>query len=473
MIWSHINLPQLKQFYNNNGYVHIKQILNTKMKNDLIKYVNTIESTNQYFNKNNTNYLNQYEYSNTKKVLCRTEYIIDNHKPMKHILTQGLIPGIASTIHNTNITLYKEKINYKYFNTGSYQPHQDITAYPNSHNHITCMIPLCDTSKLNGCIEFSPVKDKTIYEHNNGVIQNNENLDFIAHPTEFGDILLFNSYVPHMSGVNKLNTPRRVLYITYNDLREGNLRNSYYKHKMSTLKKTNQISLINHYNGNIIKNKTQKKSEVNKTQNKTQKKSEVNKTQNIEENIEENKKNVIDNILKLYLLHGNKNYDPHITHLEHAFQTTQLAKNNNETLEFQLSCFLHDIGHLLLDEHNSNNNFLVKNLKHETVAFHYLNKHFSNFITYPIMYHVLAKRYLCTIDNNYFNSLSQASQQSFIIQDGYLDKFSLQLINNKIKHSVHFSNAIKLRIYEDLSKSQKINIDIDLNYIKNLLIKSM
>ena len=52
MLWSHINLPQLKQFYNNNGYVHIKQILNTKMKNDLIKYVNTIESTNQYFNKN-------------------------------------------------------------------------------------------------------------------------------------------------------------------------------------------------------------------------------------------------------------------------------------------------------------------------------------------------------------------------------------------------------------------------------------
>ena len=89
------------------------------------------------------------------------------------------------------------------------------------------------------------------------------------------------------------------------------------------------------------------------------------------------------------------------------------------------------------------------------------------------MYHVLAKRYLCTVDNNYFNSLSQASQQSFIIQDGYLDKFSLQLINNKIKHSVHFSNAIKLRTYEDLSKSQKINIDIDLNYIKNLLIKSV
>ena len=34
--------------------------------------------------------------------------------------------------------------------------------------------------------------------------------------------------------------------------------------------------------------------------------------------------------------------------------------NSGETQEFQLSCFLHDIGHLLLDEHNNNNNFLKK-----------------------------------------------------------------------------------------------------------------
>ena len=66
MIWSHINLPQLKTFYKNNGYVHIKQFLNTKMKNDLIK-INEIEYNNRYENKKNTNYLNQYEYSNNTK----------------------------------------------------------------------------------------------------------------------------------------------------------------------------------------------------------------------------------------------------------------------------------------------------------------------------------------------------------------------------------------------------------------------
>lgn len=87
------------------------------------------------------------------------------------------------------------------------------------------------------------------------------------------------------------------------------------------------------------------------------------------------------------------------------------------------------------------------------------------------MYHVLAKRYLCTIDNNYFANLSKASQQSFLIQDGYLDKYSLQLIKNKLKHNLHFSNALKLRTYEDLSKKRNVDITVNLDYIKYLLTK--
>ena len=70
------------------------------------------------------------------------------------------------------ITLYKEKINYKYPNTGSYKAHQDITAYPKSKNHITCLIPLCNTYKMNGSIQFSPLTTNNL--QNNHILDNQD-----------------------------------------------------------------------------------------------------------------------------------------------------------------------------------------------------------------------------------------------------------------------------------------------------------
>ena len=455
------NINKLRHLYKKNGYVLINNFMNSKLKKNILLYINEIEEQNKYPNNLANKYLNQYEKSNNKTVLCRTEYIINNHPGMENILTSGLIPSIVENICDYKVNLYKEKINYKYSNTGVYKPHQDITAYPDSKNHITCMINLCDTNLLNGCIEFSPTPENNILNHNNGVISNPDDLNWIDCPTQFGDIVLFNSYVPHRSGINKLDAPRRALYITYNDALEGDLREDYYKHKFQNMDQ-NKISLIDHYSGSIIKNKN---NEINTDY------KQLNTLRVHQEKVKTNTENKINEIINLYITDGNKKYDTHITNLEHAFQTTQLAKNNGEIEEFQLSCFLHDIGHLLLDEHNTNEEFLQKNLKHETVAYKYLKRHFSNRITLPIMYHVLAKRYLCTVDESYYSSLSEASKKSFLLQHGHLDNLSLKLINNIRSNNIHFNNAIRLRKYEDLSKKEDIDINIDLNYITDLVRK--
>ena len=234
-------ISNLSNIYKNNGYVVIKNILNTKIKNDLIRYVNEIE-TDSKINK----YLNQYELTNDyRTVLCRTEKIIDNHKGMENIINYGLIPDIVSEISNFPVNIYKEKINYKYPNTGGYRPHQDITAYPNSQNHTTCMISLCDTNLQNGCLEFSPLNNNIVLENKNGIILEEEKLDWISCPTNFGDIVLFNSYIPHRSGSNKMEKPRKALYLTYNNAEEGNLRDGYYKKKNQNID-DDKISLIDH-----------------------------------------------------------------------------------------------------------------------------------------------------------------------------------------------------------------------------------
>ena len=422
------NLKLYKNLFNKKGYVLLQNVLTPAEKMHLLKYTSEIENSSKIEN----NYIHKYELdSNNNSVLCRTEYIINNHAKMKHILTSGKLPNIIENIYGKSVLLYKEKINYKYPNTGAYKPHQDITAYPNSNNHITCLISLCNTNILNGCLQFSNVNKNEILEHKNGIIQND--LKWKNCPMNFGDIVLFNSYIPHKSGINKSKNPRKSLYITYNDAEEGDLREEYYENKKKTLHKQNKLSLIDHYDGNIIN--------TSKTE-------------------------LVNNIIRLYEEKGHTYYDKNITQLEHSLQTAELAYKNNESEELQLSCFLHDIGHLLLDEHNDTNDFLEKDKHHETIGFSYINNMFSNKITRPVLLHVLAKRYLCTIDEKYYDNLSNPSKQSFKLQGGLLEKGKIKLLE---KNEI-FMDAVKIRRYEDESKRlNNKNLILDLNYMKKLL----
>ena len=54
---------------------------------------------------------------------------------------------------------------------------------------------------------------------------------FVAYPSRPGDVVFFDSYVPHRSGPNLTAEARRVLYVTYNRLSEGDHRTRYYADK--------------------------------------------------------------------------------------------------------------------------------------------------------------------------------------------------------------------------------------------------
>jgi hypothetical protein len=48
---------------------------------------------------------------------------------------------------------------------------------------------------------------------------------------EAGDVVFFDSYLPHRSQRNASLRPRRALYVTYNRLAEGERRDDYFAHK--------------------------------------------------------------------------------------------------------------------------------------------------------------------------------------------------------------------------------------------------
>ena len=70
-------LQHCKNLFNKNGYVHIKKVLSSNQKINLLKIVNNIETNNTV----NTPYIHKYELDKFKKpVICRTEYIINHAK---------------------------------------------------------------------------------------------------------------------------------------------------------------------------------------------------------------------------------------------------------------------------------------------------------------------------------------------------------------------------------------------------------
>ena len=51
--------------------------------------------------------------------------------------------------------------------------------------------------------------------------------------------------------------------------------------------------------------------------------------------------------------HGQSSYDPSVTQLEHALQTAHLAQQESQQPHLVVASLLHDIGHLMIDEHDA------------------------------------------------------------------------------------------------------------------------
>ena len=145
---------------------------------------------------------------------------------------------------------------------------------------------------------------------------------------------------------------------------------------------------------------------------------------------------------------GQSFYDEVVTQLAHARQCAALAQQHNAAPTLVTGALLHDIGHIILDEHNADKAFLDTDLTHEEVGAQYLEPFFPAAVTTPIRLHVPAKRYLCTTDATYYDGLSEASKRSFRLQGGLLSDEE----RDAFEQIPHFQDALLLRRWDDLAK---------------------
>ena len=159
----------------------------------------------------------------------------------------------------------------------------------------------------------------------------------------------------------------------------------------------------------------------------------------------------------LYRNYGNNGYiGEDVSQLEHATQTALLAEKENPyslpyRRELILASFLHDVGHLLCFEDKTIEKMGELGVKkHEDLGADYLfSLGFSSVVCDLVRNHIKAKRYLITMDEDYYNNLSEASKQTYLYQGGKLNNQELE----EFEKNPYFDYHLKLRSYDDRAKS--------------------
>ncbi len=109
-----------------------------------------------------------------------------------------------------------------------------------------------------------------------------------------------------------------------------------------------------------------------------------------------------------------------VTQLEHALQSAALAAEENRGDGFVIAALFHDVGHLVADE---DVDLAAQGIddRHEEASADVLLPLFGPEVAEPVRLHVASKRYLCTVEPDYYGKLSADSVTSLELQGGLMN----------------------------------------------------
>ncbi len=157
-------------------------------------------------------------------------------------------------------------------------------------------------------------------------------------------------------------------------------------------------------------------------------------------------------------------YGENVSQFEHAAQTALLAQKQGFDYEVQVAAFLHDIGHLLSANSTEELMEVYGRKDHESVAADWLQaRGFSDKIGILIENHVNAKRYLCFVNETYYENLSEASQKTLGFQGGKMSADEAKIF----EQNPHFETIIKMRKWDEAAKIEDMKLP-KLDYFMNI-----
>ena len=223
--------------YNRDGYLIVRGFYNQAEIEQIITWVEEVQAYPDAPGK----YQRYYEESlveKNKRMLNRLENFAPYHTDFHNLFIASKLEQAVSDLFDEPAVLFKEKINFKLPGGGGFEPHQDHQAGWGDYVElcISALVGIDEATEENGCLEI------TAGHHHKGMFEewtplteeNMQGMKFVSCPTKPGDVIFFDSFTPHRSKPNLSGKPRRLMYVTYNSLSEGDHRIQYYRDKWKT-----------------------------------------------------------------------------------------------------------------------------------------------------------------------------------------------------------------------------------------------
>ena len=149
-------------------------------------------------------------------------------------------------------------------------------------------------------------------------------------------------------------------------------------------------------------------------------------------------------IVALFAGSGHHAYGERVTQLSHALQCAALAYRDRADDEVLIATLLHDVGHLVEDHPEIE----LPDRHHGGAGAALIRPFVPPRVAWLVEHHVVAKRYLCSVDPRYVEQLSPVSRRSYAVQGARLD-LEEQLA---LETQPWFADAVRLRRWDDAGK---------------------
>ena len=168
-----------------------------------------------------------------RRLVQRIENFCPFHEGFDRVVRDGALVRWAAALMGGPVVLFKEKINFKLPGSPGFKAHQDQQAGWSRYapRFLTAMVTLDAATIENGCLEVAAGAPPGGLIGAEWEPLAEAGLDLRPVPTGPGDVIFFDSFVPHASGPNRTTEPRRILYLTYNLSVYGDQRVRYYADK--------------------------------------------------------------------------------------------------------------------------------------------------------------------------------------------------------------------------------------------------